>query len=282
MMLSGRLGVPIAQENKLWLSWHDTAWIPILNPTNIMDYFSQKSNPFYDRTCNNENVRMQRLGLEQLNNMIGVEYSLIHVAEPILYVIRKQHRHSPTEVTPLADYYIIAGIVYQAPDLANVFNSRILSAVTHMQSALEEASSYSKYHPNKGYSWDFSSNKTLSEKTKAASKKDAGQTKEEPGSLFQRQRVDMLLGELFRKFPPPMPPQLQQQNAAQQQANANQPVKTEPSQDNQVTIKQEPNDNPASNNPTPAEASPTGNNIQDIKSEPNSDMKPPPEKKMKL
>lgn len=58
--------------------------------------------------------------------MIGVEYILLHVAEPILYVIRKQHRHSPTEATPLADYYIIAGVVYQAPDLASVFNSRIV------------------------------------------------------------------------------------------------------------------------------------------------------------
>lgn len=58
--------------------------------------------------------------------MTGVEYVLLHVQEPILYVIRKQHRHSITELTPLADYYIIAGIVYQAPDLASVFNSRLV------------------------------------------------------------------------------------------------------------------------------------------------------------
>lgn len=30
--------------------------------------------------------------------------------------------------------------------------------------------------------------------------------KEEPSSMFQRQRVDMLLGELMRKFPLPMLP----------------------------------------------------------------------------
>jgi mediator of RNA polymerase II transcription subunit 6 len=52
---------------------------------------------------------------------------LLHVQEPILYVIRKQHRHSATQVTPLADYYIIAGVVYQAPDLGSVLNSRIVS-----------------------------------------------------------------------------------------------------------------------------------------------------------
>lgn len=31
--------------------------------------------------------------------------------------------------------------------------------------------------------------------------------REEPSSLFQRQRVDMLLGELIKKFPLPTPPQ---------------------------------------------------------------------------
>lgn len=60
-------------------------------------------------------------------NMTGLEYVLLHVQEPILYVIRKQHRHSPQQVTPLADYYIIAGVVYQAPDLASVLNSRLVS-----------------------------------------------------------------------------------------------------------------------------------------------------------
>ena len=53
-------------ENPLHLSWHDLAWIPHLNPNNILDYFSERSNPFYDRTCNNEIVRMQKLSLEHL------------------------------------------------------------------------------------------------------------------------------------------------------------------------------------------------------------------------
>lgn len=58
--------------------------------------------------------------------MTGPEYVLLHVQEPILYVIRKQHRHSPTQATPIADYYIIAGVVYQAPDLGSVVNSRLV------------------------------------------------------------------------------------------------------------------------------------------------------------
>lgn len=92
--------------------------------------------------------------------MVGMEYILLHVQDPILYVIRKQHRHSPTEATPMVDYYIIAGKVYQAPDLASVFNSRLLATVHNLQAAFEEASSYARYHPGyTGYSWDFSANK---------------------------------------------------------------------------------------------------------------------------
>lgn len=37
-------------------------------------------------------------------------------------------------------------------------------------------------------------------------KKEPEKVKEEPSSMFQRQRVDMLLGELMRKFPLPMLP----------------------------------------------------------------------------
>lgn len=69
-----------------------------------------------------------------------------------------------------------------------------LSAVHHLQSAFDEASSCSRYHPSKGYSWDLKNGKSV------ASKKEAP-VREEPGSLFQRHRVDMLLAELTRKFP---------------------------------------------------------------------------------
>ena len=57
--------LPIS-DNLLWISWHDSAWIPMLNPTNVMNYFESTTNPFYDRTCNNEIVKMQRLNMEHL------------------------------------------------------------------------------------------------------------------------------------------------------------------------------------------------------------------------
>lgn len=77
-----------------------------------------------------------------------------------------------------------------------------LSSVHHLQSSFEEASGFSRYHPSKGYSWDFKSQRANVDKTKKEEK-----PKEEPSSLFQRQRVDMLLGELIKKFPLPVLPQ---------------------------------------------------------------------------
>lgn len=44
----------------------------------------------------------------------------------------------------------------------------------------------------------------MTDKSRAQMKKEPEKAKEEPSSMFQRQRVDMLLGELMRKFPLPM------------------------------------------------------------------------------
>ncbi|CAH3161506.1 unnamed protein product [Porites evermanni] len=193
-------------ESQLGVSWHDSAWIPALNPGNVLEYFSQRTNPFYDRTCNNEVVKMQRLDPSTLQTMTGIEYEVLHVQDPILYVIRKQHRISPTQVTPIADYYVLAGVVYQAPDLCSVINSRLHSALHHIQAAFDEASSYSRYHPSKGYWWQF---KDKQQKQSNGAKNNKGEkTKSvkdpnsEPSSLFQREGVHILLGELSKKFPP--------------------------------------------------------------------------------
>ena len=107
--------------------------------------------------------------------------------EPILYIVRKQQRHSPTQVTPISDYYIVAGIVYQAPDLGSVVNSRLLSTVTHLQSAFEEARSYSKYHPSKGYWWEFSGKgSAAASKAEAEKKAKLSSTKKKVGRQFHK------------------------------------------------------------------------------------------------
>lgn len=150
---------------------------------------------------------MQKGDMKQLKSMTGVEYMLLHAQEPILYVISKQHRRSPTQVTPLAHYYIIAGCIYQAPDLQTVINSRIQAALFNLSSAFTETHSYMRYHPTKGYSWEFKdSTDSKKEKEKEKSKE---KIKEEQSYSLQRRRMDLLLADLTRKFPPKIqnPPQ---------------------------------------------------------------------------
>jgi len=222
-------------ENPLFVSWVDSAWIPVLNQANVMDYFSERTNPFYDRTCNNEVLKMQKLGVldAQLTNMQGTEYCLLHVQEPILYVIRKQIRHSPTQVTPVSDYYIIAGVIYQAPDIGSVLNSRILTGVSHLQAAFEEARGYSRYHPSRGYWWDFGK--------EAEEKKTEKVVKEEPSSVFQRRRVDLLLDQLTRQFPhkapQPLAPPAEAELAAPSEPAVS--VKSERLEGGSVAVKRE-------------------------------------------
>ena len=59
--------------------------------------------------------------------MTGIEYALSEVTEPHLFVIRKQKRDSPDKVTPMLTYYVLDGSIYQAPQLCNVFASRVVS-----------------------------------------------------------------------------------------------------------------------------------------------------------
>ncbi|XP_069064903.1 mediator of RNA polymerase II transcription subunit 6 [Pleurodeles waltl] len=221
-------------DNLLGISWVDSSWIPILNNVTVLDYFTERSNPFYDRTCSNEVVKMQRLTMDHLSQMTGVEYILLHAQEPILFIIRKQQRQSPTQVIPLADYYIIAGVIYQAPDLGSVINSRVLGAVHGIQSAFDEAMSYCRYHPSKGYWWHFKDQEER-DKAKPKSKK-----KEEASSFFQRQRVDSLLLDLRQKFPP----KFVQQKPGEKPVAVDQ-IKKEPEQAPEA-IKQEDKEAPKS------------------------------------
>ena len=70
-----------------------------------------------------------------------------------------------------------------------------LNSINHLQSAFDECLSYTRYHPSKGYWWDFKDNE---DRSKRSEKKD------ETSSAFQRQRVDMLLSEISKKFPLPL------------------------------------------------------------------------------
>lgn len=110
----------ICFRDQLWLNTYP------LDRNLVFDYFALS--PFYDWTCNNEQLRSRSihpLDISHLSKMTGSEYMLSEVMEPNLFVIRKQKRDGPEKVTPMLTYYILDGSIYQAPQLCNVFAGRL-------------------------------------------------------------------------------------------------------------------------------------------------------------
>ncbi|KII63400.1 Mediator of RNA polymerase II transcription subunit 6 [Thelohanellus kitauei] len=126
------------------LSWRDESFLPNLNATTALYYFCQLSNPFYDRTSNNEIAKMQRLDYSQLSTMVGLEYELLVAQEPFLYVICKQMRTSPTTATPITYYYIISGTAYQCPDVYMLIRNKLTSALYCLNQGFCKAEEYIK------------------------------------------------------------------------------------------------------------------------------------------
>ena len=113
-----------------------------------------------------------------------------------------------------------------------------------MQGSFDEARLFSRYHPSKGYWWEFNKeaeSKDPEEEAKKAKKKTAEKAKEETGSAFQRQRVNYLLEELVKKFPfkaVPLPAApVSQQTQSDQRSAIEEPT---PQKEIKVEIKTEP------------------------------------------
>jgi len=124
------------------VQWSDKRWLSYLslNATTALDYFSLS--PFYDAASNNELVKMQRLDpAALLPTMTGVEYAVEAVPpdrEPArIYIVHKVFRTGPgaADVTPLATFYIDAGVIYQAPSVAGVLGCVVRSSFDAVRAA---------------------------------------------------------------------------------------------------------------------------------------------------
>ncbi|KQK18996.1 mediator of RNA polymerase II transcription subunit 6 [Brachypodium distachyon] len=180
----------ICFRDQLWLNTYP------LDRNLVFDYFALS--PFYDITCNNESLRSRQihpLDMSQLTKMTGMEYVLSDVQEPHLFVIRKQKRLSSEKsdpMLPMLAYYILDGSIYQAPQLCNVFASRISRAMHHISKAFTTACSKLEKIGN-----------VETESDAAASE---SKTQKEAIDLKELKRVDHILMSLQRKLPPAPPP----------------------------------------------------------------------------
>lgn len=177
----------ICFRDQLWLNSYP------LDRNLVFDYFALS--PFYDWTCNNEQIRMRSihpLDVSHLSKMTGIEYTLSEVMEPHLFVFRKQKRDGPEKVTPMLTYYVLDGSIYQAPQLCNVFAARIGRALYHISKAFTTAAS-------KLEKIGYVDGESESAATDPKAEKELIDFKE-------LKRVDHLLVKLQRKLQPAPPP----------------------------------------------------------------------------
>ncbi|KAL3528665.1 hypothetical protein ACH5RR_007987 [Cinchona calisaya] len=102
---------PMEFKNQQWLNENP------LDKNSVFEYFALS--PFYDSTCNNERLISDLLSddpfdISQLSTRTGMEYVLDEARESINYfVIIKQMRDGPKEVTPMRTYVVLDGIIHQ-------------------------------------------------------------------------------------------------------------------------------------------------------------------------
>ncbi|EIN13638.1 MED6-domain-containing protein, partial [Punctularia strigosozonata HHB-11173 SS5] len=143
--------------------WHE--WLQANGPLttqNAFEYFA--TSRFYDKQSNNQVLRMQTMHTgqimtpaqeeEELKRFTGVEFALVHAAAPTLFIIHKRERLSPSEVRPLAVYFIMNNRIYPSPDVYAVVANRLLTTVHSLQSSLDTLRRHRPAHaPRTGFIW---------------------------------------------------------------------------------------------------------------------------------
>ncbi|CAI2174054.1 193_t:CDS:2 [Funneliformis geosporum] len=153
-------------EEPYSISFRDPEWLLThhegLTSENALEYFAES--PFWDPQSNNEILKMQtkfntlnslpdqRPPLD-ITKMIGVEFVIEQANPPSFFLIKKWKRISETEAIPLATYYIIRGIIYQAPDLHTLIGRRIYASLYHLHNVFNNIHEHVNFHPATGYTW---------------------------------------------------------------------------------------------------------------------------------
>jgi len=156
----GRAGPAAPSADELFgLSWSDPRFPPHeLSAHNALHYFCQPgSNPFYDRTCNNERLKQmnhQVIDADRLEGMTGKEYAVVHSQPPVLHLIQERIRHSKSSTTPRALFYMVQGVVYKCPDLRTLLHAKMSTAMHHLQASLDKAEQIKRFSPTAGYTWE--------------------------------------------------------------------------------------------------------------------------------
>ncbi|KAF8758850.1 MED6Hypothetical protein, partial [Rhizoctonia solani] len=154
------MATPADDHSEKVLVYHE--WLNVLGPLttgNVLEYFAA-CQLFWDPQCNNNILRMQSqhlgtsVNLDELKNMKGIEYAVVHAEPPTLFIIHKRERLSPTETRPIEAYYVYKNTIHKAFDLYSLVSNRLSTAVNCLSDSLSLIRPYKpEFSPRTGYQW---------------------------------------------------------------------------------------------------------------------------------
>ena len=140
------------EEPLSWITFRDVTWLQQFQLTSESVFIYLGLSQFYDRTCNNEVLRMQTRFTAEANadhsqkllSMVGTEYALITAKAPEYFLLHKRQRSSPSSTALLAVIFVLNGTIYLAPSLHALLTYRINSLTDHLNAAWLYANEWCK------------------------------------------------------------------------------------------------------------------------------------------
>jgi len=154
---AGSTGNMEEEKDMTGVKWSDPMWLRMwaLNKDNALSYFMLSQ--FYDRSCNNELIKMQNLDASLLKTLTGLEYDLDTASSSAqgtgVYIIRKRWRTSETSATVRAIYYIVEGEVFQAPSANVILANRISTMMHFLKNSFAEMNSAKEFTQSGSHEW---------------------------------------------------------------------------------------------------------------------------------
>lgn len=181
------------EKDMTGVKWSDPRWLEHfqLTPATALDYFSLSQ--FYDRTCNNELVKAQRLDPKLLTSLKGLEYGLEPCApDTTVFVITKRMREIlPPKLITLQAYYIVDGEVFQAPSANQVLGNPLDMMTHYMRKSFASVRDSAVLSPKGMYTWAAPPSKATVPKGPAAAR--------DGGTSAENRAIANVLSDVFDK-----------------------------------------------------------------------------------
>uniref|UniRef100_A0A1I7TFJ8 Mediator of RNA polymerase II transcription subunit 6 n=1 Tax=Caenorhabditis tropicalis TaxID=1561998 RepID=A0A1I7TFJ8_9PELO len=175
-----------------------------INMSNVLNYFCNPENPFYDLNSVNYLIKAHNIKTlpekDLLRGMAGIQYILWY-SRGTFHVIMKLKRNRTGEVNPLSYYYVIDGVIQQAPDMFSIIQSRLLGSLEPLRNAFGELCNCSRFTIAQGYFWEFKNKKDKKKVVKKEEKHESDEVQEQRSTPFQKINTQTIFRQLVKEMP---------------------------------------------------------------------------------